>query len=842
MQNSLARADGVRLPHGFMENALVAKKNAAWPTWLLVGLLAVLMLAPWIRNRDHVRSFYDYGAIIGGVGRLADGQKPYVDFVTPMQAGVFLVNSWAEKIGGGSFQGMTWGAAISGIIALAALFGMLSRRWPLPAAALVAGGLVCATMTQHTLFWYNPWGVTLVIVVAWAGAVAPVLRRESWPWHVLAGAALFLGGMNKINMQMMALGLGAAWAARAALTGRAGGSRVAVTLLYYMGCAGLAVVTELAWTGASFATWWHNVIALPVSMRADMLGQSFSLRFLSEPPHNYYGPLPLPQLVPLGLLATALTLAAILRHTWRTAGWVEKILPVGCAVVAVLGGAVLLTTNMDIVYIGLAGWLALLVALWLGYGLSARGGWFYGGLVLPVVLTGCLGWHSAWLGQRSQFGHSPAPRAAYVDGAEIDPEFAYFQGTRMPPELADSFRQLAAWRRGLAPERRAAVFYGTGTECLARIWPAMHLPGMSAYIVFGNMGQQEEARLVDALRTGLFKEITILQWADYWPDAAFTRLRHAFDKRAVGFDFYVYSLPPDPCVSIHPVQFVRNFGGNADSRKILSDADYLESSPGHYFLGVTQGQGEMLLDHPTNRLRGEVILRRSAGAPSGPLTADFGVYATGGGARFERWRSRVELPEGQEEVRAEYEVDSSSLPTVFTVEIPPEFAGRVGAGWRLPRIEHVNSRGPDKPEWFYRGEAVAEALDETVLGRWLPGEWRPSQAWLRGGRVTNDGIELSPGGELWLRVNGIVKEMTGHVELAVPEGWTGDLPVLRSMWFAGCRLEVFTDKAVRREDGRMEFVTWCAEPGGWLVLGLEPAAKAPPVRVHVQAVQFEPWP
>ncbi len=825
-----------------MENLPTGKKPAAWPAWLLVALLAVLMLAPWARNRAYVCSFYDYGAIMGGVGRLVDGQKPYVDFVTPMQAGVFLFNAWAEKIGGGTFQGMTWGAVISGILALAALFGMLSRRWPLPAAVLVVGGLVCATMTQHTLFWYNPWGVTLVTVVAWAGAVAPVLRRETWPWHVLAGVAMFLGGMNKINMQLMALGLGAAWAARAALTGRAGWGRAAVTLLYYIACAALAVLVEMAWTGASFATWWHNVIALPVAMRADMLGKTFTLRFLSEPPHNYYGQLPLPQLVPVGILATVLTLAAILRKTWREAGWVEKILPVGCAAVALLGGAVLLMTNMDIVYIALGGWLALLVALWLGYDMPARGGWFYGGLVLPVAMVGALGWHSAWLGQRSQFGHSPAPRAAYVDGTKIDPEFAYFNGTKMPPELADSFRQLAVWRRGLAPERRTAIFFGTGTECLARIWPAMHLPGMSAFIVSGNMGQDEEARLVSGLRTGLFKEITILQWADFWPEKAITRLRYAYDKRPVGFDFYVYSLPADPAVSIHPVQFVRTFGGNADARRILSDAEYLDLPRGQKFLGVKEGRGEMLLNYPTNRLRGEVVLRRETGASSGPLAADFGVYATGGGARFERWRARVELPEGAEEVRVTYEVDSSHMPTTFTVDIPPEFAGQAAAGWRLPRIEHVQADGPDTPEWFYRGAAQVVALDEAALARLLPGEWRPSQAWLRGGRVTNDGIELSPGGELWMRATGIVKEMTGHMELAVPGPWTGELPTLRSMWFAGCRLEVYTDAMLRREDGKKEFVAWCAEPGGWIVLGLEPAAKAPPVKVRVHAVQSVPWP
>ncbi len=77
----------------------------------------------------------------------------------------------------------------------------------------------------------------------------------------------------------------------------------------------------------------------------------------------------------------------------------------------------------------LAGWLALLVGLWLGYGMPPRGWWFYGALVWPALIVGVVSWHSAWLGQRSQFGHSSAPRAEYVDGGQAGPAFAYFKGT-----------------------------------------------------------------------------------------------------------------------------------------------------------------------------------------------------------------------------------------------------------------------------------------------------------------------------------------------------------------------------------------------------------------------------
>src|SRR6478736_141678 len=165
---------------------------------LLVLVLGVALL-PWWRNRGYLRSFYDYGVTMGGTGRLADGQKPYVDFIVPIQTGWFIFNRVAEKLAGGTFQAMTWSGAASIAIATFALGGLLLRRWPVGPAVIVTGAVVCATVCQHTIFWYNPWGVVLLALVAWGGAVAPVARREHAGWHALIATGLFLGGINKIN-------------------------------------------------------------------------------------------------------------------------------------------------------------------------------------------------------------------------------------------------------------------------------------------------------------------------------------------------------------------------------------------------------------------------------------------------------------------------------------------------------------------------------------------------------------------------------------------------------------------------------------------------------------------
>ena len=95
--------------------------------------------------------------------------------------------------------------------------------------------------------------------------------------------------------------------------------------------------------------------------------------FYLKPCHDYYGQLRLPQVGLVGVGLTLVTVIALLRHRHEGRVGLQRFLGVVCGLIALLGGVVLLTTNMDIAYIALGGWLALLVALWLGFGLPARG-------------------------------------------------------------------------------------------------------------------------------------------------------------------------------------------------------------------------------------------------------------------------------------------------------------------------------------------------------------------------------------------------------------------------------------------------------------------------------------
>ncbi len=817
-----------------MDSRPIKKIVSQWPIGVWGGIGALLALVPWWRNHGYVRSFFDYGVAMGGVGRINDGQRPYVDFISPIQAGWYFLNSRVEKMGDGTFQAMTLGGIGCTLISMAVLLWILSRRWPVIVAAAVVSALVSASVGQHTIIWYNAWGVVLLAVAAWAGAIAPVLRRSDLIWHALVGTALFMGGINKINMQLMALGLISGWAVRAGLTGRSGWGRVGATLFFYLTCAIVPILAEMAWTGASFAVWWHNVIALPIASRSGLVLEAFSLKYLFKPIHDYYGPLLLPQIGLIGVILTALTVVAILRQTWRASGWLEKIMPVGCGLVALLGGVVLLATNMDIAYIGLAGWLALLVALWIGYEIPAKGPWFYSIIVGPIICVGLIGWLAAWQGQRSQFGRSSAQRGDYLLGEQISAEFSYLRGTRLPPEIAVALRRMAEWRQSLDPQRCNQVFYGPGTEMAAHIWPAIRTPGLPIDIHAGqSMGDQEYALLHRLIRQGELPEITVSVVQDLWADDLKLLLAHRYDKRQFGEAFAAYSRTVEAGVSIAPIWFTRMFGGSTDSRLLASDASFQSRLDWQKFLGVSEGQGKMQLLVPTNRLAGEVIVRRVPGTTPMPLNADFSIYAQANErARFERWSARVVLPMGQDEILVPYAVDSNNMPTTFTVAIPPEFSGKMTAGWKGPRIVHSGSDASVEPVWFFREKGAVISLDTAALSSLLPNGWRPIRALIRNGRLSERTLELMPGGELWLQIKGIVK-IGGVAGVGANQVLSGMPLMVHGLWYKTGRLEVYTQTLIQDLGRSTHFHAWCAEPDGWIVIAVEPSTVASPVVIRI---------
>lgn len=816
--------------------------------WILLLIVMLVALAPWWRNRGYVRSFFDYGVVMGGVGRIADGQRPYVDFVTPIQTGWYAFNWAAEKLGGGTFQAMTLSGAACIVLATLLLGRMLLARWPVWAAAIVTSAVVNATVAQHTLLWYNPWGVVLLAMVAWGGAIAPVLRGELWPWNLAVGAALFLGGINKINMQLMALALAAGWAVRAVMLRRAGWGRLLLTLFFFLllGVV-LPVLAEMAWTGASFAVWWHNVIAQMSGDRAGMLLEARKLGFYFLPCHDYYGSLRLPQVGLVGVVLTGVTGVAAWRHAPAEGRALHRFLAVACGVIAYLAGVVLLTTNMDIAYIALGGWLAVLVALWLGFGLPRAGAWFYGGIVMPALVISAVSWESAWRGQRSQFGHSDAPRAAYRSGDEAGAAYAYLRGTRLPPEFIAGLGDMAKWREAMPVERQRRILNGPGTEWAGHIWPAPRTPALPLYILGGaQFGPAEYAATYAAVNGGAFDDITVSLVLDIWKPELETILQIKYVRaRFDGGVFYRYSRAYDGSISGDPLRFIQLFGGTTDSRAIVSPGGLFQAEGNNrMFIGTTAGRETMKVTARTNRLRGQVVVRRQNPAATGALAAVFTIFAEHDEAhRYPRWEKRVELPAGKDEVVEDYMIDSSGLPTRFFVDIPPELAGKVAAGWRGPGIYHTQVEGPAQPAWLHGDVGPIITLTAEEMDRLFPkdSDWRPPAVIVRNGRMTPGGLELDAGGELWIQASGIITELAGVVTVA-PERAGTPPPLVRGMWMKDARLEVYTQKPVDPATRTADFRSWCADTGGWIVIATDPGEGVPPVTLRIDRFVHAPPP
>jgi hypothetical protein len=369
---------------------------------LFAGLVVatLLALAPWWRHRGFLRDLYDYGLVLAANGRLAVGEKPYVDFTTPIQSG-FLGLGWlAETLGGGTFGGMTWGAAALIAATVIALALVLRRRWPAWLALIAAFAVAAGGPAQHTILWHNSLGLACLALVAWATAIAPVWRRGSAGLALATAVALFVGGINKLNFQLVALAVACAWAVYHGVTGRAAWRSVAVTLAGWIGAGVLLPVAfELAWTGASPGLWWYNVVALPAAARAETLREILSPAFLWRPIHDYYGPLLFPAVGALGLVMTAATWLGCRPVAGAVGSRQEPVWRAGGALLAAAAGAMLLATNQEIACVGLAAWFALLVSLWLGFDADLRSPARLALAAVPAAVVALTGWVAAWQGQ-----------------------------------------------------------------------------------------------------------------------------------------------------------------------------------------------------------------------------------------------------------------------------------------------------------------------------------------------------------------------------------------------------------------------------------------------------------
>lgn len=287
------------------------------------------------------------------------------------------------------------------------------------------------------------------------------------------------------------------------------------------------------------------------------------------------------------------------------------------------------------------------------------------------------------------------------------------------------------------------------------------------------------------------------------------------------------------------LQFMRKLGGNVDSRLLATTAKFYDFAEGRSIIGVTADSAEMRVSFPSNRIETEMVLRRADGDAGGVLTADFVAYASPidqPGVRFERWRGRIKLPADKKECSVTERIDGSGMHTFFKVEIPKEFSGRMVAGWRNLNVTDV-TRDTDAPAWLSPTSEVAVPMDETALARLLPDNWRPTEAWMRRAQVGLHGIELSPGGEIWLKLNHSLAKLVG-TSMAWAPAMSGKETEIHGLWYKGGRMFWYDQPWPKDQPVNIRpFQAVGAEVGGWLVIAADLNPARVPAVVRVTEVQ-----
>ncbi len=784
------------------------------------GLLVVagLALLPWWRNHTYLRDFYDYGLVMAGNARIEAGEKPYVDFVTPIQTAMFVLNRGAERLGGNTFVGMTRGAAVFIVVGVFLLAGLLARRFGRVAALLVAGAIVAGSASQHTIIWHNALGVLLLALVTWSVAIAPVWRRETIGWHLLTAVGLFVGGANKLNFHLVACAMAVGWVLHALIVRREQPWRGFVLLggVPLFGAV-LPVVAEMAWTGASFAQWRYNVIQLPFSSRASTLSHLASWRFYFETVHIYYGTLRLPPAGAIGVLLAAVAAFAGARGAApERRGWAWTF-AAGAGLLAAVAGAALLATNNEIAYVMLAAALVLAASLWLGFGAPTRGPWFAVGLLVPSLVVGVCAWESAWRGQRSQFGHSNDPRAQYELGETAGADFGYLRGLHLPGSYLGSLKSIVNWRNELSAADRTASYYGPASEWLERIWPVTKVRELPLWMHVGtSFGEREADALVRALRPGgSYHHLLVPEPWDHWGDRVDAELKRSFMKVRIGPLWFAYHALPHGVFSTEPLGASVGFGGNLDSTRVVSAMPRHQLPDGRQFLGIDEGTGEMQVRAPSFRASGEVVLQRlGTSGTLGPVR--FQVLGLADGQRIERVSLEVSLPEDQNVMIVPCKLDSSGLPLAYVVTVPPELSGNIRAGWRAPAFSHAGNEDTPLPPQLITGSSLPRDTTPEERAALLPPEFQNlrvvvKNAWVDGGR-----LRVSPGGEVWVKLPALYP----HITLAAAS-WqpvTGPAnPVLRAVFYKSGRLETLSH-TVLPDPNLQKIPVWSPEGGGWIGL------------------------
>ncbi len=816
----------------------ITSRKRSWLLRLLALVLLVSSIVPWLKNHRYIRDFMDYGLVMAGSGRIGDGEAPYVDFITPIQAGFLHLNRLAEILGGGTYLGMTYGGLTLIVVSFVVLFAILRQHTSFGLAAGFAWGITVCTSSQHIIIWHNTLGVLAMTVAIWIAAIVSGNRHPKWYWYLGLVSALWVGGINKISFQLVALAGVTGFFLRARFLGQ---SNTRHLLFQLAGIISVGVVlpiaTELILTGASIGQWHYNVMALAGAARAEYVKEMAGMAFYLRPLHDYYGLLPVPQ---FGILFVVMILCLAIAG-WQNRPWQDRLMllaaSLGCMAVPLL----LLATNHEIAYVTGGAAIGLTISLCLGFGIKLNSARWGNCLAAISVLMAGPAWWSAWKGERSQFGHSPSPRSSYSVLADKAPEFAYLEGIKVPPEATESYVGLIN-HIGPPDERgQYAVFYATGVEWLERVWPMQKVEGLPLWMHDGtSYGPSESDLLLQMIMPpARFDQlVTSVPW-DHWPGQAHVPVTLFTTPKFCGSVVKVYYTQQDLKLSNDPIRLINIFGTNFEPRLLRFDDDTLfnRTKEGRVFFGTDDQPTEMGLEWKGSRLLGEPVIVRKEGAPRIPLKASFRIEYEVDGVWHHIWNDELELTPTESAKTGSISFDGRQRELRFMVELDEESRGRAAAGWHPPTL--LDSRpSPENPPPLVRKPSAVNEHPEQLLDDLIAPSWRPDGVFIRGGSTAKERVLLGPGDQIWLQANQPLKAMNGLIR--VPDGDDRNMPLVRVLWWKAGRVQIAWQDTLNEDSRSHHFHAWSPGPEGWFGILVDPIEGTASVEVRIDEIVSHP--
>lgn len=806
---------------------------------LLLTVLAALALGsatlPWFRNHDYLRDFMDYGLVMSAIGRINAGEHVYTDFVTPIQAGYLHLNHAIETLGGGTYLALTYGGLALVVVGSITLT-LMARRWlPWWAAIIVVWSIVVCTASQHTILWYNPLGTLCLAGALWAAAATPTFAFRDWPWLLLLGGCLVLGGLTKINYQFIAIvGVTGFWV-RAAVLRRLSIRRLGAAIGFTVIAAIVLPITiEMHLTGTSFAAWRYNVLELASGGRAAYLLSLVTTKFYLRPLHDYYGPLLIPQIG--GMIVALLT--GLLVIGIRPRAKLDRALFVVACAGCMLVALAILATNHEIAYVAFGAALALFVALGTAFDIKPKPILLTLALVLPAALVGGAAWLAAWNGQRSQFGHSQAPRSDYKVLAATLPQFQYIRGLHIPPDIAQSYTTMASILPAPDGTGVRPVYFTNGLEWLDRVWKPIRIRGLPLWLAEGTSCGPREIRLLqDAIAPPAQFEAMFasLPW-DHWPaalegiNALFMQVNYCGPEVKVYRPHHQTGPDSDPMFALNMlgINYVPNL------LQLGPDTTIYPSENGRLIFGSAKADSWIGFHGVADELRTEMVITRLDSISRGTIGAHFRIVRQTPNGDETVCDEALELPDGMNQISRMVTIDGHRFPLRFYAHLPGNEIGSGTAGWFAPAMLSAIADSQPPPQ-LYPAAPAAMADNPGLRSALVHCPWEPDQISTRGTvQATEDGLLLAPGGQVWLRADIGLSSLDGIAKLH--PGDSGMPPMLRVLWYKGGRIQLTDQIQLSATEPEQPFHSWSSAAEGWFGMMVDPAPSGSGMILNIRSI------